>query len=159
MRTRWLWIAPVVLAVVLVVVTRDREVKESAYKSFLNQAQQYEDSQNWEMARAAWLFARDNADTLYDQRTVDGNPAFYRKVISGAKVYCDYGIAMTYEREGDYEEAIKRLDVVLATPAETINAYLGPNGAEEIAKDLAYVHEVQQKTDSDAIGKTPLPSG
>ena len=144
MRKHWIELAAIVLlAVLALVVWFHNAPQESPFKSYFSQAEQFEESQNWELARAAWLFARHHADTMYDQRTVDGNPTFYGRVISGAQVYCDYRVAMTFERQGDYAQAVEQLKQVLATPALTINAYLGSNGAREIAKDLSYVREVQ----------------
>ena len=101
--------------------------KVYAYETYCQTAEEHEKENEWDLARAAWLYAKANVDPISNSLPE----------VNGRKAYCEYRIAMTYEREGHIELAIAHIQQALATPAADINCFMGNNGAEEMAKDLS----------------------
>jgi len=107
------------------------------YASYSSIAEQHEQQKEWDLAKAAWLSARVNADAISNS-TQEAN---------GRKAYCDYRIGMNYAKEEQDELAIANLKLALATPASDIDSFMGRNGAKGMAEDLSDLIASSQSTE------------
>lgn len=120
--------AAFILMVILAIIQiSSRQTSTPQFVNYYKIAEQSEKILDWRPARSAWLLAKANADSI--SQTI--------KEANGRQAYCDYRIGMTYNREGNFKQAIANIKLALVTQASDINSFMGHNGAAEIKNDLS----------------------